>query len=324
MTSPRTIQSCALTTLCLSVFLLLTSSAGSATKVTSVRMAYLQNDIHHLALWVGMEKEFYKDEGITVDIVGTFRSGPELMNAFTAGELDVAFVGEAPATIAVARGSAHVHALAQANTEGSALVVSKAVKAGKRDNLTLAMPGHGTVQDLLLTKALPHLGLDGGKVNVIVLRPPEMVTALESGEIDGFIAWEPYPSQAVTGGFGEVLIASRDIWANHPCCIMAASDAFLQTHPDAAAAMIRAHHRATAYLHDHQDESVAIAIKYTGMKESVIRGALQHVDYVDSPSVDGEKEYVSFLNGMKVIQVEDSAAFTSSFINTGLREKALQ
>ena len=289
-----------------------------------VRLAYLQNDLHHLALWIALDKGFFAEEGLAVEVAAIFRSGPELMTAFGAGELDAAYVGEAPATIAAARGTARIKVLAQANTEGSALVGSKALAEGKIARPTLAIPGHGGVQELLLQKALPKLGLAADGVEIVVVSPPEMLPALQSGQIDGFIAWEPYPSQAVTGGFGEVLIASRDIWANHPCCIMAASDAFLQTHPDAAAAMIRAHHRATAYLHDHQDESVAIAIKYTGMKESVIRGALQHVDYVDSPSVDGEKEYVSFLNGMKVIQVEDSAAFTSSFINTGLREKALQ
>ena len=297
------------------------ASAADAAAPT-VRMAYLQNDLHHLALWVALDNGYFDAEGVRVAIAGIFRSGPALMTAFGAGELDAAYVGEAPATIAAARGTADIKVLAQANTEGSALVGSKALAAGTVARPTLAMPGNGTVQDFLLRVALPKLGLKPEAADVMVLSPPEMLTALQTGQIDGFIAWEPYPSRAVAQGIGQTLAPSAAIWPGHPCCVLVAGTEFIQKHPSESRALLRAHRKATAFIHDHPDAAVAVAVKYTGMDEAVVRLALGHVTYTETPSLDGEEEYVNFLHSLGVIKVADAKAFTRRFIATSVREAA--
>lgn len=295
---------------------------GSDAGMPTVRMAYLRNDLHHLALWVALDKGYCDAEGVHVAIAGVFRSGPELMTAFGAGELDAAYVGEAPATIAAVRGVADVKVLAQANTEGSALVGSKALAAGTVARPTLAMPGNGSVQDFLLRKALPKLGIEPEAADVMVLSPPEMLTALKTGQIDGFIAWEPYPSRAVEQGIGQELAPSAAIWPGHPCCVLVAGADFIREHPAASRALLRAHRKATAFIHDHPDEALAVAVKYTGMGAAVVRRALGHVTYTETPSLDGEEEYVNFLNALGVIKVADAKAFTRRFIATSVRQAA--
>jgi NitT/TauT family transport system substrate-binding protein len=128
-----------------------------------IRIGYLQSDIHQLACWVALEKGFYKKNGLEVEVAGIFKAGPEEMSAFSAGALDIGYVGEAPATTAVANKAAEVTVLAQVNTEGSAIVVGNngAIKdmrdlAGKR----VAIPGHSTVQDFLIKKALIKMNVD--------------------------------------------------------------------------------------------------------------------------------------------------------------------
>ena len=88
-----------------------------------IRIGYLQADIHQLACWVALEKGYYKKQGLNVQVVGVFRAGPEEMSAFAAGDLDMGYVGEAPATTAVANGAARVQVIAQVNVEGSAILV---------------------------------------------------------------------------------------------------------------------------------------------------------------------------------------------------------
>ncbi|MEI7706068.1 MAG: ABC transporter substrate-binding protein, partial [Deltaproteobacteria bacterium] len=88
-----------------------------------IRVAYLQNDLHHLPLWVAIEEGFFREEGLDVQVAGVFRSGAELVSAFHAGDLDVAYVGQAPVTVAVARGAADLKVLALVNAGGSAIVV---------------------------------------------------------------------------------------------------------------------------------------------------------------------------------------------------------
>lgn len=287
-----------------------------------VRMASLQNDLHHLALWVALDRGYFAEEGVAVQEAGVFRSGPALMTAFGAGELDAAYVGEAPATIAAVRGTARIQVLAQANTEGSALVGSQALAAKTVARPSLAMPGNGSVQDLLLRKALPMLGLAPDAVDILVLSPPEMLTALQSGQIDGFIAWEPYPSRAVGQGLGRVLAASGDIWPDHPCCVLAVSEQLARQRPREAQALLRAHRRATAFVHDHPDEAVDVAVKHTGMDAAVVRQALARVTYTETPSLAGEEDYVRFLGALGVIEVDDARGFTRGFISTALREAA--
>lgn len=281
-----------------------------------VRMAYLQNDLHHLPLWVALDKGLYAEEGVDVKVAGVFRSGPEIMTAFAAGELDAAFVGEAPVTLAVARGAARVQVLAQANTEGSALVASPAWKPGGGKERTVAIPGNGSVQDLLLRKALAMPALAGEKVKTIVLAPPDMLTALKDGQIDGFVAWEPYPSRAAAMGIGHTLYASADIWRGHPCCVLAAGEDFIQAQPGQAQAMAQAHKRAVRFIAEYPDEAVAIAVKYTGMDEAVVRSAMKQVSYTSIPSIAGEEEYVRFLGSIGYIKAEDPVALTRRILGS--------
>jgi len=303
----------------MAAFLLMVAACPGANPEAApppIRMAYLQNDLHHLALWVAIDQGYFRDEGIVVEIAGIFRAGPEIMTAFAAGELDAAYVGEAPATIAAVRGAARIRVLAQANTEGSALVVSSAVASGMKKDPTLAKPGIGTVQDLLLQKALAGPGLAAGKEKTIVLSPPEMLSALQAGQIDGFVAWEPYPSRAVAMGIGRIRATSAEIWPGHPCCVLIVGEALMDTRPEDCRALRRVHVRATAFIKAHPDEAVVVAVKYTGMDPEVVRQALGRVTYTDRLSFAGEEEFVTFLNSLGYIEVGDPKAFTRKFLGS--------
>jgi NitT/TauT family transport system substrate-binding protein len=298
------------------LFLTGLSSQGLAGK--TVRMAYLQNDIHQLACWVALEKGFYAQEGLDVEVTGIFKAGPELMSAFSAGALDVGYVGVAPATTAVANKTARVTVLAQANSEGSALVIRKDSRIQSVSELkgkTIAVPGHATVQDFLLHKVLDKTNLLAGQTNIMVIKPPEMIGALRNKDIDGFIAWEPFPAKAVTMDVGRILITSRDIWKDHPCCVLAADSRFLESREEDAKKIVKAHVRATDFINQNPREAMQIGVKYTGMDEKTVSMAMKNVKYAYSLNVDAEKEYVHFLSQWKYIRVEDVSAFTSRFIN---------
>lgn len=99
--------------------------ASSYGQETVVRLGYLQSDLHQLACFIALDKGYYAQEGVKVKIGGIFKAGPEEMSAFAARDLDVGYVGAAPATVAVANRVAKVKIIAQVNLEGSAIVVRK-------------------------------------------------------------------------------------------------------------------------------------------------------------------------------------------------------
>lgn len=296
-------------------------TAGAA---QPIRIGYLQSDIHQLSCWVAMEKGFYAQQGLEVEVAGIFKAGPEEMSAFAAGALDIGYVGEAPATTAVANGAAQVQVLAQVNTQGTAIVVgsNSAIKdvpglAGR----TIAVPGHSTVQDFLLQKALAKDKVKGAKV--LVLKPPEMITALGSQQIDAFVAWEPYPAKAQTMGVGRMLIPSGEIWKDHPCCVLVADEKFLKSRPGDALKMVKAHVMATDFINQHPAQALKIGVKYTGMDAKTVALAMENVNYTYKLSVDGELQYVRFLAKLGYIKVKDPQAFTDKFLNQSLLEQAL-
>jgi NitT/TauT family transport system substrate-binding protein len=282
-----------------------------------VRVAYLQSDVHQLPCWVALDKGFFEKEGVKVEVAGIFKAGPELMSAFAAGALDMGYVGIAPATTAVANKTAKVVVLAQVNTDGSALVVKKDGKIHTVSELvgkTAAVPGHSTVQDFLFKKALLKFKIQPDQVKIMVLKPPEMIGALRSDQIDVFIAWEPYPAKAVTSEVGRVIASSRDIWKDHPCCVLVADERFLQGNAEKAKGIVRGHVKAIEFIRQKREEAIKIGIKYTGMDEASIRKAMENVSYTPVLSVEGEKEYVDFLTKLKYIKVDDVDSFVNRFM----------
>lgn len=302
----------------LSLLMALAAAASPAAAGEKLRLGYLRSDLHHLAAWVGIEKGFFRDEGLEVETAGIFNAGAEEMSAFASKGIDVGYLGMAPSITGVANHAASVKAAALANAEGSAIVVRadsalRQVKelAGK----TVAIPGYASVQDFLLRRALETAGLATGAVTIIVIKPPEMITALESSQIDAFIAWEPHATKAVTKGVGRVLIPSSQIWKDHPCCVVAFEGSVAQGRPAAVQAFLRAHVRATAFILANTEEAVRIGVQYTGMDEKTVRAALGNIAYRPELERAPIREYASYLARLGYIKETDPDAILRDYID---------
>ncbi|HXX81068.1 MAG TPA: ABC transporter substrate-binding protein, partial [Thermodesulfovibrionales bacterium] len=144
-----------------SLVTILLSAVASMVTPKEIRLGYLRNDLHHLAAWVAIDKGFFREEGVNVQIAGIFNAGPEEMTAFASRSLDMGYLGVAPSVTGLANRSARIRAIALANAEGSGVVVRK--DSGIREvkdlaGKTVAIPGYSSVQDLLLRKALEAAG----------------------------------------------------------------------------------------------------------------------------------------------------------------------
>ncbi len=61
-------------------------------------------------------------------------------------------------------------------------------------------------------------------INVVSMTADEMSVALKDGTISGYISWEPQPATSVIDGYGRYLVLSKDIWPNHPGCVLVKSE----------------------------------------------------------------------------------------------------
>jgi len=311
----------------LGAILLVLTFSGTSPATAQIRMGYLQSDLHQLAAFVCLEKGFYKSEGVDVTVAGVFKAGPEEMSAFAGRNLDFGYVGEAPAVVAVANKVADVKIIAQANLEGSAVVVRKDSGLKNLKDLvgkTVAVPGYATVQDFLFRRALSKGDIELNSVNTIIIKPPEMVPALSAKQIDAFVAWEPYPAKGVTAGIGEALVHSSDLWPRHPCCVVVVDNQFMDKNPELVKRILRAHVKATRFILDKPDEAVQVGVKFTGMDAETVKLAMKNIKYEYDPDVQGVLEYVTFLSERGHLKINNPGQFVKSIIEKKFLEEVIR
>lgn len=137
-----------------------------------VRIGFLKADIHQLAEWVaqnktvgGGAKSFFEKYGVYVtnaSSTGGYSSGPEEMDKFAAGDVDIGYLGCAPAIQKHLNAQVHTVMIAQANSEGSAIIVKEGSGITSIDDLqnkTIAVPSTGSIQYVLLKAAVEDAGL---------------------------------------------------------------------------------------------------------------------------------------------------------------------
>ena len=298
--------------------LMFTGCGEKKTATNVVKVGYLRNDLHQLAYYVASQKGFFTEEGLVVKDGVVFNAGPEEMSAFSAGELDIGYVGTAPAVTFAAQDMVDILAVAQVNADGSSIVVRNGLEAGDVSALkgrTVAVPGHSTVQDFLLRLALSEAVLGEDEVNIITLKPPEMISALGSGQIDAFVAWEPYPQMAVAQNVGWVLENSSEIWPDHPCCVLVVDRGFAERNPDTVRRFVAAHVKATEYINDNSLEAADMGHLFTGQDSEVVEAAMKNIEFVYELNVKGLERYVEFLMEIGVVKVDSARSFTDTLID---------
>ena len=78
------------------------------------------------------------------------------------------------------------------------------------------------------------------EVGLTVVPPPQMVTAFQSGQIDGCCVGEPWNTRAVRAGLGHLLVTDREIVPHPPGKVLGVTRAWAERHPASHRALIRA------------------------------------------------------------------------------------
>jgi nitrate/nitrite transport system substrate-binding protein len=114
---------------------------------------------------------------------------------------------------------------------------------------TFCVPFDYSMHNLLLRYVVAESGLDPDKdIKIRVVPPPEMVANLTAGNVDGYLAPDPFNQRAVFQNVGFIWKLTKDIWPGHPCCAFATTKAFATKNPNSFRAMLKAIIEATAYV----------------------------------------------------------------------------
>jgi len=137
-----------------------------------------------------------------------FAAGAPLLEAASAGAIDIGLVGDAPFTFAAAA-NAPIKAIAAVQQPGErlAILVPEASPVKSLDELPgkKIATGRGSVGHQLILAALESRGWTTSDVQIVFLAPSDAKVAYSQGSVDAWSTWDPYVSQE------EVLFHSRRI-----------------------------------------------------------------------------------------------------------------
>lgn len=208
---------------------------------------------------IAEQKRFFADEGLNVEIK-SFGDGPVLQQALAAGELDVAYVGAPPVYQWFSRGL-DARILAKVN-HGQAAIISQASAPirtvadlrGKR----LASVAKGSGMDVLLRGFVlkDQARLDPEKdLDILPMPPANMNAALDRNVADAAFLWEPFVSQALLRGNSRLVLDLNQALPQYPWYVVMAPSSTLKERGGDVVKLLRAHHKAIAFLKDRPAES---------------------------------------------------------------------
>ena len=137
------------------------------------------------------------------------------------------------------------------NTNGQAIVLATK-HADRLDpkewrGFKFAVPFEYSMHNLLLRTYVAEAGLDPDRdIQIRVTPPPEMVANLRAGNVDGYLAPDPFCQRAVYDGVGFIYKLTLDLWKQHPCCVFGLSEKFIEENPNTFMAVTTAILEATA------------------------------------------------------------------------------
>lgn len=251
-----------------------------------IKIAYLPIT-HALTGFELAEESKLRDLGFSVELV-RFGSWTELIDALNAGKVDGA-VALVELIMKAKEQGIDVHLASLAHHDGNVMIIgsnysSMADLKGK----TVAVPHRQSTHYLLLNDALARENLTVADVNVIEMAPPEMPSALASGQIAGYCVAEPFGARAVTLNLGKVLYQSKDLWPDSVCCGFALSGRFVAENPELAARLLEAIKVSGDSLDKDRSHASEVAARYLNVPGNVLDLSLQWISF-SNPEISKEQ-----------------------------------
>jgi NitT/TauT family transport system ATP-binding protein len=294
---------------------------------TRLKIAFLPlNDA--AVLVTARERGFAEEEGLALDLVRT-TSWATLRDRLLFGQVQAAQM-LAPLAVAVTLGlsqqAAPLAAPYKLNVNGNMLVMASDFAAALEPDVAARLADPlGTAHDfaaaiglwrrkpvigvvhrfsshsLMLRYWLASAGIDPERDVALRVLPPSLtVEAMRAGEIDGFIAGEPWGSAAVDAGLAEAVAIGERIWRRGVEKVLAFRENWLEENPDTVDRLLRALARAASWCDDPTNrEALADLLAGPG--------------YVDQPAELIERA----LSGRIVARAGDAAIASPDFMLFG-------
>ena len=265
--------------------------------------------------------------------IEAYRGWNPLAEDLKAGNLDGAFI-LAYLAMEIYYSNQNIQMVLQAHKSGSIVIKNRRANIERVEDFkgkNVLIPHYLSVHHLLFDRMLRESGLEigpGKDVILDVVAPsdiPEIIEWDEKGQVGGFIVAEPFGTQVVKAGYGDEFALSKDLWPNHPCCVVVIKKEVLEKYPDAVYEFTKSLVEAGQFAESQPDQAARIGSKFLDQSLDVIKTVLttpkDRVTYAELKPVIDDFEYMQTYLTTQIKAMSDKIDL-EKFIDYRFAEKA--
>jgi len=204
-----------------------------------------------------------------------FPTGPEMVRAFAAGDLDLGYIGLPPAMIGISRGL-KAKCIAGGHVEGTVLTAKSQYRTfaeltdvkttlSQFKGKAVGTPTRGSIHDVIIRHSIEQAGL---QQEIEVKNYPWadfIIEAMEEGTIVGGCGTPPLAVLASKLLGAKIAIPPYTMWPNNPSYGILATAQMIEQRPDTLEEFLKLHEEACNLTRNRPREAARIASGATGI-----------------------------------------------------------
>jgi len=235
------------------------SVGGCSQQTEKVTISISATSLLPSLIHIAEEKGYFLEEGINVEIKG-YPTGKAALAAIFNGEADMGTVAETPIVFnsferndftvfaTIVDSAQHAKALARKDRG----INTPQDLIGKKVATTI-----GTTAHFFMVTFLAFNGLNTSDVEIINLKPGEMVEAIVNGEVDAVFAWEPNILKSQKGLEGNAIMLPSKVGYMATFNLVSKND-FIENNPQLIRKIIKSVIKAEEFTNNNREESIDI------------------------------------------------------------------
>jgi len=218
---------------------------------------------HAAAAHIAKSKGWFEAEGLSVTAFDNYITGMAMATALGRGDINAAYICLIPAICIYANSKVPLKVVCGTHTYGYGLLVNpdkvKTVKDLENPDIRLGCPREGSPNAALLFKMIEKYQLDEDKIigKVQRMSPPQILMALESGQLDAGFCCEQFPTMGEQSGLQE-LITAQDLWPGMQGSVLVVTEDLLTNHPEIVEKLAKVTRQGIQYIKQHPEDASAI------------------------------------------------------------------
>ncbi|MEH7084846.1 ABC transporter substrate-binding protein [Neobacillus drentensis] len=257
-----------------------TVSKNKGEKMVEVRFSEVIRSIFYAPHYIAMEKGFFREEGIEVDMM-TAQGSDKGAAALLSGTADISLVGpESAVFIFNQHGKQSLKVFYQLTaTDGSFLLARNPKSNFQWSDLNgqaVVSWRPGSSPQMVMSQVLKKNQVDKTKL-ITNIASPAMVGAFESGKGEYIQVFEPLASMLEQSGKAKLVASMGEAFGSYPETSYVATNEFIKKNPEILQKWSNAVYKATLWLNEHSAEEAAdvLAPHFQGTSKELIQKSVE-------------------------------------------------